>query len=230
MERERPGVRLAGRRGRGAGHPVDPGGQRIRVDEPAGTSRSLHDPDPVQWATEVLDGLDGGRAAPHQVRCPPGDAACGGQVGGPPLVDREFGERHGPQRGTGVRHQRRAAGGGRAAPPASADASARAAAPLRDRQRRPGFAPALRAAGEDRGRGHHDHGGGVGQAGYGGQRGRVGRDGRPPLPQGAVGGRELPGPLDRAVRPMSFRPRSDGRISAVRRRGRSRVRPRRWRP
>ncbi|WP_420708733.1 transposase [Streptomyces sp. NRRL S-1813] len=34
-----------------------------------------------------------------------------------------------------------------------------------------------------------------------------------------------------AVRPMSFSgPRWDGRISAVRRRDRSRVRPRRWRP
>ncbi|WP_443068861.1 DUF6381 family protein [Streptomyces sp. NBC_01361] len=38
-------------------------------------------------------------------------------------------------------------------------------------------------------------------------------------------------PLDGAVRPMTFpRPRSDGRISAVRRRDRSRVRPPRWRP
>lgn len=37
-------------------------------------------------------------------------------------------------------------------------------------------------------------------------------------------------PLDRAVRSMRFPGRSDGRISAVRRRGRSRVWPRRWRP
>lgn len=55
------------------------------------------DPDPVQRSTEVLDGLHGGHLAVHLVRRLLGDATCGGQLEGPPLVETEISKRHGSQ-------------------------------------------------------------------------------------------------------------------------------------
>ncbi|GFN09321.1 hypothetical protein Smic_78770 [Streptomyces microflavus] len=55
------------------------------------------DPNPVQRSTEMLDGLHDGHVAIHLVRRLLGDATCGRQLEGPPLVKTEISKRHGSQ-------------------------------------------------------------------------------------------------------------------------------------